>query len=119
MRIRKLQDISAFEAGDKTRIKEVFHPDKHPVPLPYSLAHGELPVGACSLPHTLGGDEVYIFLKGKGALSIDDQRLEVNSDTVVRVPAGSVQALENTGAEVLVFYCIVSPPWREEEETIL
>jgi mannose-6-phosphate isomerase-like protein (cupin superfamily) len=119
MRIRKLQDISAFEAGDKTRIKEVFHPDKTSCPPPLQPGAWRAPRRSLLSTAYPGGDEVYIFLKGKGALSIDDQRLEVNSDTVVRVPAGSVQALENTGAEVLVFYCIVSPPWREEEETIL
>jgi len=39
MFVQKLNDCLEFVAGDGTLLRELFHPDKHPLDLRYSLAH--------------------------------------------------------------------------------
>ena len=39
-------------------------------------------------------------------------------DTVL-VPPGAKQFVKNTGQEELQFYCIVSPPWKDENDKLI
>ncbi len=115
----KPEEHSVFLAGDLTHLIEVLHPQRHGVSLPYSLAHAYLEPGGCSLPHRLlTSEELYYFLSGEGVLVIDGERFEVGAGHAVLVPAGARQFLNNTGSQRLVFLCIVSPPWRAEDEEV-
>jgi len=117
---KKLTDAAEFSAGDATLLRELVHPDKDPVELPYSLAHARLEAGKSSLPHCLTGQsELYYFLEGKGEIYLDGKPVEAGAGEVVLVPAGVPQFVRNTGSGDLVFLCIVSPPWREKSEIIL
>ena len=111
--------IPHFQAGDETTLREVLHPDREAIDLPYSLAQATIDVGKSSLPHRLSGGELYIFRRGAGRIWVDGQAREVKGGELVFVPPGAEQYVENTGTEVLDFFCIVSPPWRESTEEIL
>lgn len=112
-------DRSEFLAGDHTRLREVFHPAKHPLKLGYSLAHGALEPGQRSKWHVLNSSEVYYFLTGHGRFMIDEQVTTVEAGTTLYVPPGSKQSLENMGTDTIEFLCVVDPAWKTEDERIL
>ena len=112
-------DRPEFLAGDHTRLREIFHPAKHPLKLRYSLAHGTLGPGLRSKRHVLESSEVYYFLAGEGKFMIDDQVTSVEAGTTLYVPPGGRQSLENTGSCDIEFLCLVDPAWNAEDERIL
>jgi len=118
MIFKKINEIPSFLAGDHTILKEVLHPDKDAVDIPYSLAEAKIEVGRSSLPHALKSAELYLFLKGQGKIVVEEKEQLVAAGDLVFVPPGASQYVENTGEKTLEFYCIVSPAWREEEEEV-
>lgn len=119
IKVKEVYNLETFLAGDDTTLTEVFHPKNDGLDLPYSLAFAKLDLAQKSLPHKLKNDELYIFIKGNGSIFIEDEKSDVKSGSVVLVPKMKTQYVENTGKDELHFYCIVSPPWSEEQEEIL
>ncbi len=116
---KHLDDMPPFRAGDFTLLREVLHPQKESLELPFSLAHAFLEPGESSHPHRLAGqDEIYLILSGKGTLQLDDAAYPVRTGNVVLIPAGTVQWLVNEGDTKLELYCIVQPPWKKEDEAV-
>jgi mannose-6-phosphate isomerase-like protein (cupin superfamily) len=110
-----------FMALDKTLLCELLHPEREPEPLKmgYSLAQALLKPGRSSLPHKLKtASEVYYILEGEGLLVIGEESERVRPGQAVYIPPASVQFLRNTGKQDLKFLCLVSPPWRIEEEEL-
>lgn len=116
---RTLAECEEFLAGDHTVLRELLHPAKHGVKLGYSLAHGKLAAGHRSKSHVLTSSEVYYFLAGQGRFTIDDETRSVEAGTLVYVPPGAKQWLDNTGATEMKFLCLVDPAWRAEDEAVL
>jgi len=120
MIIRKLSDCNEIIAADKSRLRELLHPERHyRFPGRYSLAYAIIPPNQKSLMHCLSSDEVYFILSGKGRIHIDDEAVEVVANDTVEIPANSQQWIENLTDEDLVFLCIVDPAWRLEDEKVL
>lgn len=120
MLFKSIENIFTFEAKDKTAIKEIIHPKNDGVPLNYSLAHASLKAGESSLPHCLVNQfELYFFLSGSGRVIVNDEVRAVKNGDVVLVPKGARQYVENQGNEPMEMLCIVSPPWREDEDLLL
>ena len=120
MLVCKLKDCPEIVAADSTRLRELLHPDRdYKFYGRYSLASAILPVGATSLKHRLKTDEVYYIISGRGILHINDKSAFVESGDAVDIPPGSIQWIENTGEEELIFLCIVDPAWQPEDEEIL
>jgi len=118
MLIRKFKDCQAFIAGDNSILREFLHPDKQPVKVRYSLAHGVLPKRKISLRHSLKTTEVYYILEGEGIMHIDNEEAKVQAGDCVYIPSNTIQYLENTGPVDIKFLCIVDPAWRKETETV-
>ncbi|CUQ65075.1 cupin domain-containing protein [Candidatus Nitrospira inopinata] len=116
---KTLTECREFLAGDHTVLRELLHPAKENLALRYSLAHGRLAAGGRSKRHVLSSSEVYYFIAGKGRLTVDSETRSVQAGSVVYVPPGGNQWLENTGNDELEFLCLVDPAWRIEDETIL
>ncbi len=117
---KSIEEIVAFEANDKTLLKEIIHPQNDDVNLDYSLAHASLKPGESSLPHQLKSQsELYIFLKGIGKITIDGESQNIKKGDIVLVPEGASQFVENQGDEAMGFLCIVSPPWQESDDLVL
>lgn len=117
--IKNKSDVPGFLAGDHTEIQEILHPKNDFLEISYSLALATLEPGKCSLPHILhNSSELYIIVKGKGRVFIDQGEEEVGEGQIVFIPKGVEQWIENIGDSRLEFYCIVSPPWSEEQEEI-
>jgi mannose-6-phosphate isomerase-like protein (cupin superfamily) len=117
--VKNTQDVPAFEAGDLTQIRELFHPRNGGPDLPYSLAYGTLTAGKSSAPHRLrSSKEVYYILSGTAWLRSDGEVHDLKKGDYFCVPENALQSVENAGAEELKFLCIVSPPWTAEDEDV-
>ncbi|HEY6639726.1 MAG TPA: cupin domain-containing protein [Nitrospiraceae bacterium] len=114
-----LAERPEFLAGDHTVLRELLHPAKQPLALGYSLAHGILASGARSKWHRLTSSEVYYIIAGQGRLTVDDTVVSVEPGSVVYVPPGGKQFLENNGPTAIEFLCLVDPAWRPEDEEVL
>jgi mannose-6-phosphate isomerase-like protein (cupin superfamily) len=119
MLIKRLKDRAEITAGDRTRLRELLHPDRDPAEIRYSLAMATLAPGARSRAHKLKTSEVYYLVRGTGLMHIGEESAEVTAGDAVYIPPGSVQWLENTGKEEIEFLCIVDPAWRPEDEETL
>ncbi len=120
MIVKNQQDIPQFLAGDHTIIQEVLHPKNDQIDLAYSLAFARLEPGKSSLPHILHqSSELYVITKGIGLARVGEEEQTVGEGSVVLIPAGQKQWIENVGDHMLEFYCIVSPPWSKDQEEIL
>ncbi len=118
MLIQKLMDCPEFVAGDRTRLREMLHPDKQAIALRYSLAHATVAPGDTSTPHALKTSEVYYILSGHGEMHIDHEVQPVEPTDTIYIPPMARQFIQNTGSEPLVFICIVDPAWRVEDEIV-
>ncbi len=112
------KDCPLFVAGDKTKLRELLHPDKRDVALRYSLAHATVEAGQQSTPHRLRTSEVYYILSGVGTMHIDGEQQRVQAGQTVYIPPNATQFIANDGAESLVFLCIVDPAWRADDEEV-
>jgi mannose-6-phosphate isomerase-like protein (cupin superfamily) len=116
---KTLPECREFLAGDHTVLRELLHPAKQAVKLGYSLAHGTLAAGQRSKRHVLASSEVYYFIAGSGRMTVDADTCMVQAGSMVYVPPGGQQSLENTGSTAVEFLCLVDPAWRPEDETVL
>ncbi len=119
MFVTRLNDCAEFIAGDRTRLRELLHPDKTDAKVGYSLAHGYLDPGNQSLRHRLQSSEVYFFLAGEGMFTVEDRSMKISRGDMVYVPPGACQSLLNQGTEAIEFLCLVDPAWKMEDEDIL
>jgi mannose-6-phosphate isomerase-like protein (cupin superfamily) len=118
MFIRNLNDCPEFLAGDNTILRELFHPEKDPLALRYSLAHARVEAGKTSFRHRLKTSEVYYILEGQGIMHIGEEEREVLPGDAVYIPPMEWQFIHNPGPGELVFLCIVDPAWRKEDEEV-
>ena len=117
---KELHKITAFKAGDDTIIKEVLHPKNDGINYGYSLAYATLEPGTASLSHRLmKSSETYVIHTGQGRAFINGETYEMGEGDTLFIPAGAEQWIENTGEGKLGFWCIVLPPWSEEQERVL
>jgi len=119
MLIKHLRDLSEFAAGDQTRLREILNPDKDPLNIGYSLAHAVLPPGIWSSLHVLSSSEVYYILTGSGRMEIDGEQQIAKPGDTIYIPPHSRQRIFSLGPDNLEFLCIVDPPWRAQDETVL
>ncbi len=118
MLVSSLSKCQEFVAEDRTRLRELLHPAKHPLSIRYSLAHAHLGPGEVSLKHRLRTSEVYYILDGHGRMHVNDEVCLVGPGDAIYIPPGAVQSVENLGPDEMTFLCIVDPAWRPEDETI-
>ena len=119
MIIKDLSETEEFLAGDRTRLRELFNPAKEQLSLRCSLAHAAVAPSAKTKRHRLRTSEVYYVLEGQGLMHIGRESAPVKPGQAVYIPPGAVQWIENTGADSLIFLCIVDPAWRPEDEEVL
>jgi mannose-6-phosphate isomerase-like protein (cupin superfamily) len=120
MMIKDARSIPEITAADLTPIRELLSPMREQVMTHYSVALARLPGGTKSLPHRLrSSSEVYIIIQGAGIMHIEDEAAPASAGQLVYIPPGALQYIESTGADDLVFYCIVDPPWRAQDESVV
>jgi len=118
MFIRELKDRPEFIAGDACHLRELLNAKTDKRAYRYSLAHAVVRSGTRTKPHSLKTSEVYYILEGEGCMHVDREAAAVGPGTVIDIPPGSIQWIENTGKTDLVFLCIVDPAWCAEDESV-
>ncbi len=111
-----------FRALDETLICELLHPerDDKDLEMNFSIAHAILKPGESSLSHKMKkSTEIYYILEGRGLMHIENEKEEVVPNQIVYIPPNSAQWIENEGDEELKFLCLVSPPWKAEDEKLI
>ena len=119
MLIKKLDECKEIIAGDGSKLSELLHPAGDNLNIKYSLAHARVEPGETTLAHRLKSSEVYYMISGYGTMFIDGEKEAVSVGSTVFIPSGSVQKIENTGPDDLIFICIVEPAWKPEDEDVL
>jgi len=119
MIIKDLDECESVIAGDGSQLRELLNPLKENLAVRYSLAEARVGPGEATAAHRLRNAEVYYIIAGAGEMRIEDETAAVRSGQAVYIPPGAVQSIHNTGAEDLVFLCLVDPAWRPEDETVL
>lgn len=51
-------------------------------------------------------------------MHIGDESRKVKPGDIIYIPASSTQYIRNTRESDLSFLCMVSPPWRQEDEEL-
>lgn len=119
MLIKSINGCEYFQVPDKTVLCELLHPKNDNIEMGCSIAHAILDKDEASLPHKLKTSvEIYYILEGEGVMHIDNQLKEVGEGDAIYIPPGSVQWIKNTGQSSLKFLCVVTPPWRKEDESL-
>ncbi|QUH24327.1 cupin domain-containing protein [Methanobacterium alkalithermotolerans] len=121
MLIRDLKTATYFETTDGTFICELLHPhrEEKDIKINFSIAHAILGPEESSHPHRIkSAGEIYFILEGKGLMHIDNQQALLEPGQLVYIPPGSMQFIKNVSSSELKFLCMVSPPWRKEDDEI-
>ncbi|MFO7638935.1 MAG: cupin domain-containing protein [bacterium] len=118
MLVKRLADCPEITAGDGTRLRELFHPDRDPVGCRCSIAVARLAPGARSKPHWLEQAEVYWLVRGSGVMRVDGEARRLGPGDAVYIPANTEQWLENDGEIEIEFVCVVDPAWTAAGETV-
>ncbi|MGC1402397.1 MAG: cupin domain-containing protein [Thermodesulfobacteriota bacterium] len=119
--IKDLKNCTPFLASDESTLLELLHPDREKMALQigFSLAHALVKPGQSTLPHKLKTSvELYYILAGEGIIHIGNESASVCPGQIVYIPPDSKQSIRNTGDGDLTFLCLVSPPWKGEDETV-
>ena len=116
--IRDAASMDHYLAGDSCYLAEVLHPERLSLPYgSFSLAHALIAPGGSTSPHKLiKSAEIYYIISGSGRIFLDGEPHELRRDRAVMVPPSCVQHVENGPDAPLVFLCLVTPPWRAEDE---
>ncbi len=115
----KYSDVKPYITKDGSIIRELAHPDHHPVRY-QSLAEATLLPGESTHLHNhRATEEIYFILAGSGVMSLADREFTVSpSDTIV-IPPGTSHKLYNDGTGELRILCCCSPPYSHDDTELI
>ncbi len=117
--IKNVKDIKEIVAGGGYTVKEVIHPKNDPVNPGFSIAYIKLPPGKSTKPHFLkSSSQVFYILKGSAVFHIGNETKQVKEGMAIYLAPGVVQWAENKSGQDFEFICVVSPPWRADDEVV-
>lgn len=111
--IKKASSAVEFSTPERCFISEIANDsDDNEV----SIARARVESGVTTVWHKLKGiTERYLIIEGEGYVEIEGLKpTHVSVGDIVRIPPGTLQRITNAGKTDLVFYCICSPPFRQE-----
>lgn len=59
-------------------------------------------------------EQVYVVVRGRGLMIVDDEALEIEAGSAVLIPAPAKHAIRNTGIEPLEYISATAPPFPAE-----
>jgi mannose-6-phosphate isomerase-like protein (cupin superfamily) len=119
--IKDQKDCTYFQAGDRSLLCELFHPEREAIPfqMGFSLARAIVNPGQITQNHKLKtSSEVFYILQGEGVIQIENEEKAVFPGQVIYIPPDARQCIRNTGTADLIFLCLVSPPWDKDDEVV-
>jgi mannose-6-phosphate isomerase-like protein (cupin superfamily) len=101
-----------FETPERCSILETYAIDEDSM----SIARARVAPGITTawhiVEHTI---ERYLMIEGRGRVEVDDlPAAEVGPGDVVHIPAGTRQRITNIGACDLIFYCVCTPRFQQQ-----
>jgi mannose-6-phosphate isomerase-like protein (cupin superfamily) len=110
-----------FKVGDECQLAELMHPLREKLSFSsLSLSHAFIGPHGKTVPHRLAGSsEIYYILSGRAKLFVEDDTIELAKGRAIAIAPFAVQHVENDSDEKLEFLCIVTPPWKKENEEII
>ena len=110
---------TAYLTKDGSQIRELMHPDRHPVRA-QSLAEATLQPGQVTALHRHAqSEELYHITRGAGAMTLGEERFAVAAGDTVLIPPGTVHCIAATGAEPLTVLCCCSPAYSHADTELL
>jgi len=117
--IHKYKKVKPYITKDGSIIRELMHPDQHPV-RNQSVAEAIVQPGMATLAHKhLQTEEIYHITHGCGRMSMDEEEFEINSGDTIVIQPGIVHHLVNDGVEELRVLCCCSPPYRHDDTMLV
>ena len=112
--IKKASSAKEFATDERCFISEIANV---PEDIEVSIARARVEPGTTTAWHKLNDiTERYLIIEGTGRVEIEGlEQTEVSAGDVVCIPPEAAQRITNTGATDLVFYCICSPPFRQDK----
>ena len=110
MKLASLDRVEAFVTKDGSTIRELHHTEVQ------SLAEATLEPGQATQRHYHAvTEEIYVVVKGSGALEVDGETQTVRPGDAVLIPPGAWHELENTGTSELRILCCCVPPYADAD----
>ena len=111
--IYQYNDNNTFSTQERCRINELFNisDDKK-----CSIAQASVEIGISTQLHAVKKTvERYVILEGEGEVEINHQNpVKVKVLDVVTIPQGQAQKITNTGTKTLIFLCICTPRFEQD-----
>lgn len=89
-------------------INSINHPD-------VSIAQAKVAPGTTTADHSLQKtDEIYYILSGQGIAFLNKEEYHLKKGDALFIPKGSHQSIQNTGDTELIFLCICTPRFEQQ-----
>jgi mannose-6-phosphate isomerase-like protein (cupin superfamily) len=113
------REIAPYITKDGSEIRELLHPDHHPVRR-QSLAEAVVPAGAVTLLHRHGvTEEIYHVTRGQGEMTLGEMRFAIAAGDSVLIPPGTPHRVANTGDTPLHILCCCAPAYSHADTELL
>jgi mannose-6-phosphate isomerase-like protein (cupin superfamily) len=111
--------LAAYATKDGSIIRELMHPAVHGGNN-ISLAEAIVPAGTVTHLHRhLRTEEIYHITRGKGEMTLGNDRFEVSAGDTILIPPKTPHRICNTKAGELKLLCCCSPPYSHEDTQLL
>jgi mannose-6-phosphate isomerase-like protein (cupin superfamily) len=98
--------------SERCYIAEVLNSPEYPE---VSVAQARVSPGITTRLHAVSVIEWYVIHSGNGRMFLgDSEPFDVRQGSVIMIPAGAAQKIENSGNTDLVFSCVCAPRWTTE-----
>ena len=113
------QDITPYITKDHSEIRELLHPNLHPL-RNLSLAEAVIAPGACTQRHLHHlTEEIYHVIRGHGLMTLGEARFSIAVGDSILIKPGIAHCVTNTDAEPLHILCSCAPAYSHEDTELL
>ncbi len=114
-----LAAIAPYITRDGSEIRELLHPDQHPV-RHQSLAEAVVPPGTATLLHRHArSEEIYHVTRGHGRMTLGDEIFAIAPGDSIVIAPGTPHRVENTGDEAMHILCCCAPAYSHADTELL
>jgi mannose-6-phosphate isomerase-like protein (cupin superfamily) len=112
MNVRQRDDAPLNERGGQVS-RLLFAPQLGSTKLAVTWVRGE-PGSQQGLHAHDHSEQVYVVVRGRGLMIVDDEALEIEAGSAALIRAGAKHAIRNTGIEPLEYISATAPPFPAE-----
>ena len=114
-----LADAAPYLTKDGSQVRELLHPDHHPV-RNQSLAEAVVPVGGSTQLHRHHrSEEIYHVTRGQGRMTLGDESFPIAPGDSILIAPGTPHRVDNTGDDPLHILCCCAPAYAHTDTELL